>query len=122
MAYLTPLPCHCHCPPVSRTITAQLSDCDILQSELNQLYNYTTGHTSNGSCPSTTPCEGHVDNKEKQKKVSYTYSLNNAPLDWIDTFRYLGVWINCKLIWTNHVSKTRFKATHLLGGIHHGRM
>ena len=40
-------------------------------------------------------------------------------MGWVDTFRYLGVWINSKLTWTDHVSEARLKTTRLLnqGGI-----
>ena len=50
----------------------------------------------------------------KLKKIGYTYSLNGAPLEWVDTFRYLGVRINSKLTWTDHVSEAKTKATRVL--------
>ena len=50
----------------------------------------------------------------KLKKIGYTYSLNGAPLEWVDTFRYLGVRINSKLTWTDHVSEAKTKASRVL--------
>lgn len=50
----------------------------------------------------------------KRKKIHYTYTLNSAPLEWVDTFRYLGVRLNSKLNWMEHVSETTMKATRLL--------
>lgn len=47
-------------------------------------------------------------------KIDYTYSLNSGPLEWIDTFRYLGVRFNRKLRWSDHVSEVKMKATRLL--------
>ena len=35
-------------------------------------------------------------------------------LELVDTFRYLGVRINSKLTWTDHVSETKTKATCVL--------
>ena len=37
-------------------------------------------------------------------KIDYTYSINSAPLEWVDTFRYFGVRFNRKLTWSDHVS------------------
>ena len=50
----------------------------------------------------------------KRKQFHYTYSLSSVPLEWVDTFRYLGVRVNTKLSWTDHVSEVRMKATKVL--------
>ncbi len=50
----------------------------------------------------------------KRNKIYYTYSLNNASLEWVDTFRYLGVKVNSKLTWTDQVSEAKIRATLLL--------
>ena len=50
----------------------------------------------------------------KRKKFHYTYSLNSARLEWVDTFKYPGVRINSRLTWKDHVLDVRMKATRLL--------
>ena len=55
-----------------------------------------------------------MQSHNKRKRFYYTYSLNSTPLEWVDTFRYLGVRIITKLTWTDHVSEVRMKATHVL--------
>ena len=94
---------------VSRAITC-MKDCDDLQSDLNRLYYWTQlwQLTLNQS-----KCKVmRITNK--RKKIYYIYSLNSAPLEWVDTFRYLGVRINSNLTWSDHVSEAKMKATRLL--------
>ena len=77
---------------VFRVITCKM-DCDALQSDLNRLYHWTQlwQLTFNQS-----KCKVmRITNK--RNKIHYTYSLNNASLEWVDTFKYLGVRINSKL-------------------------
>ena len=85
-------------------------DCSGLQADLNRLYYWTQlwQLTLNQS-----KCKA-IRITNKLKKIGYTYSLNGAPLEWVDTFRYLGVRINSKLTWTDHVSEAKTKATQVL--------
>ena len=50
----------------------------------------------------------------KKKPPSFTYSINNTSLEWVDTFRYLGVIINNKLKWGDHISAVTVKASRIL--------
>ena len=74
-----------------------------------------TGHNY-GSLVLTNPNAKVMRNMRtnKRKQFHYTYSLNSTPLEWVDTFRYLGVRINTKLTWTDHVLEVRMKATCVL--------
>ena len=45
---------------------------------------------------------------------SFTYSINNTTLEWVDAFRYLGVTINNKLKWEDHISEVTAKASGIL--------
>ena len=38
------------------------------------------------------------------ERKRFLYSLNSSPLEWVDTFRYLGGGENAKLTWKHHVS------------------
>ena len=85
-------------------------DCDDLQADLDRLYNWTQLWQLNLN---QFKCKVmRITNK--RKKFHYTYRLNTAPLEWVDTFRYLGVRKNTKLTWTDHVLEVRMKATRVL--------
>ena len=62
----------------------------------------------------------------KKKLVSHTYYLNNSPLEWVDTYKYLGVKIQSKLNWSEHIQDASNKASRVLNllrrsmyGCHH---
>jgi len=50
----------------------------------------------------------------KRKKILYTYSLAETQLDWVDSYRYLGMIINSKLKWGEHCHSVAVKATRVL--------
>ena len=50
----------------------------------------------------------------KKKPPSFTYSINNTSLEWVDTFRYLGFVITNKLKWGDHISAVTAKASCIL--------
>ena len=67
-----------------------------------------------------------IRNTNKKKLVSHTYHLNNSPLEWVDTYKYLGVKIQNKLSWGEHIQEVSNKATRVLNvlrrsmfGCHH---
>ena len=47
----------------------------------------------------------------KWNKIQYTYSLAKTQLDWVDSYRYLGLIINSKLKWGDHCHFVAAKAT-----------
>ena len=42
------------------------------------------------------------------------YSINTTTLEWVDTFKYLGVTINNKLIWGDHITEVTARASPIL--------
>ena len=94
---------------IFRTIS-RIKDCEDLKSDLNWLC-YWTQLWQLGLNQSKCKVM-RITNK--RKKFHYTYSLNSAPLQWVDTFKYLWVRINSRLTWTDHVLDVGMKATHLL--------
>ena len=44
-------------------------------------------------------------------KVQPTLKLNNTRIEWVDSFKYLGMILDSKLNWTQHIKKTLNKAT-----------
>ena len=45
----------------------------------------------------------------------YTYCLDGACLDYVDSEKYLGVHVTSKLNWTQHIQYPCSKANRLLG-------
>ena len=94
---------------IFRTISC-IKDCEDLQSDLYRLC-YWTQLWQLGLNQSKCKVM-RITNK--RKTFHYTYSLNSAPLEWVDTFKYLGMRINSRQTWTDHVLDVRMKATCLL--------
>ncbi len=94
---------------IFRVITCK-QDCDGLQADLNRLYHWTQLwqlSLNQSKCKAM-----RITNK--RTKIEYTYNLNNVLLEWVDTFKYLGVKFNSKLTWTDQVSEAKLKATRVL--------
>ena len=50
----------------------------------------------------------------KRRKFQHVYHLNNAPLETVDSAKYLGVTITSDLKWSQHINNTVNKANHVL--------
>ncbi|XP_072178807.1 uncharacterized protein [Diadema setosum] len=50
----------------------------------------------------------------KRRKVQHMYHLNNAPLEFVESVKYLGVTITSDLKWTQHINNTVSKANIVL--------
>ena len=48
----------------------------------------------------------------------HKYAINNVLLDWVDTFKYLGVTVGCNLKWKDQVLTSAAKATKVLNLLH----
>lgn len=53
----------------------------------------------------------------KRNNLSYPYSLNSTPLSETESYRYLGIIVNNKLTWSEHIAKLCTDASKLLGFI-----
>ena len=96
--------CAIYCP------ITNMSDCEILQNDLNTVYHWTQLWELNlnfSKCKSLL-----ISNK--RKPLVFTYHLNNSPLHWVDTFKYLGVTTDKKLLWKDHVLDISMKASRIL--------
>ena len=47
------------------------------------------------------------------KIIPFIYSANNVSLEWVSTLKYLGIKLNSKLTWKDHV----FEATQKANGV-----
>ena len=50
----------------------------------------------------------------KKQPPFYTYSINTTTLEWVDTFKYLGVTINNKLKWGDHIAEVTARVSRTL--------
>ncbi len=55
-----------------------------------------------------------ISNKRKNTTPLKAYAINNNQLDWVDTYKYLGVIIHKKLSWSNHILEASSKAMKVL--------
>ena len=59
----------------------------------------------------------------KKSPLTFTYRIDNTPLDWVSSFKYLGVLVDNKLKWTEHTNQVSSKATKILNllrrNLHH---
>ena len=85
-------------------------DCDSLQEDLNQLYNWTQKWQLSLN---TSKCKV-MSISNKRITCYYTYSINNCMLEWVDTYKYLGVIIHKKLSWGEHIQEATLKASGVL--------
>ena len=97
-------------------------DCVALQNNVNHLFRWTQKWQLSLNI---SKCKMmRVTNKKKL--ISYTYCLNNSPLEWVDTYKYLGVKIQSKLVWGEHILDVSNKVSRMLNvlrrsmyGCHH---
>ena len=95
------------------TIYRQVSshqDCVALQEDLTRLFRW----CQTWQLPLNTKKCKVMCISLKKKPPSFTYSINNTTLDWVDVFRYLGVTINSKLKWGDHIAEVTAKASRIL--------
>jgi len=50
----------------------------------------------------------------KKKSPSYINSINTTTLEWVDTFKHLGVTINNNLKWGDHITEVTARASRSL--------
>ena len=88
----------------------KLSDCELLQADLDSLFHWSQTWQLNFNL---SKCKV-IRLTNKRNLTQYTYRINNVPLDWVSTFKYLGVKLNCKLSWVDHVTEVTLKASRVL--------
>lgn len=86
-------------------------DCELIQRDLNSLYQYYTRNNININiskcqCISFTRCK---------KPINYMYSFDNKIIERVDAVRDLGVMLDSKLLFSQHVDSIVNKASRNLG-------
>ena len=88
------------------------SHCIELQDDLHTLYRWTQDwqlglNISKCNCKS-------MDLTNKPKPVNFSCSFNNTNLEQVKTYKYLGVILDGKLSWVEHVNQVKTKAMRTL--------
>ena len=92
-----------------RSVTRR-EDCILLQDDLTRIYSWSqTWQLSLNISKCKVLC---ISNK--RKPPSFIYTMNNSPLESVDKFKYLGVYIDNHLKWNDHISFVSHKATRIL--------
>ena len=86
------------------------SHCIELQVNLHTLYRWTQDWQlglNKSKCKS-------MDLTNKRKPVNFSYSFNNTNLEQVKTYKYLGVILDGKLSWAEHVNQVKTTAMRTL--------
>lgn len=92
---------------------ASIEDCELLQEDLNRLSVYYYKNRINVNADKCT----YISFTRKTTPVSYSYSLNNVPLKRVYVMRDLGVLLDPKLTFHDHIECIVNKAFKSLGFI-----
>ncbi len=59
----------------------------------------------------------------KKSSPTANYNINNSPLEWVTVFKYLGLFIDRRLTWKDHINQSTSKATKVVNlirrNLHH---
>ena len=95
---------------IYREVSKQ-SDCEMLQMDLNNLHIWTQKWQLSLNA---SKCKA-MRFTNKWKLNHYVYHLNNTPLEWCESYKYLGVILTRSWLgMTMHVSEVKLKATRIL--------
>ena len=86
------------------------SHMEALQNDLHRLYEWLQKWQLNLNL---TKCKA-ICISNKCSPPFHKYAINNVLLDWVDTFKYLGVTVGCNLKWKDQVLTSAAKATKIL--------
>ena len=89
------------------------TDHKILQTDLNQLQTWSDKWQMEFN---VSKCV-HLPITNKTKPSTHKYSLSGQPLSTVSSHSYLGVKLDSKLTWTNHVTDITSKSSNCLGMI-----
>ena len=87
-----------------------VSDAKCLQSDLNKIVTW----SRIWQLPlNSSKCKANCVSNKKYPLL-FTYTINNVNLEWVDNFKYLGLTVDGKLKWSDHINISASKATRIL--------
>ena len=89
---------------------SNVSDCQLLQEDLARVYDWTATWQVRLN---PAKCEA-LNLSNKRSPLQFTYTIGSGPILWKSLVRYLGVYINSKLTWSDHCKVTASKASRIL--------
>jgi hypothetical protein len=87
-------------------------DCTILQNGINKLFDWCQ---KNGMVLNIKKCASMTFSRKKTNNIKYDYSINDVKLDDVNSIRDLGVIIDSKLTFVNHIDRMTSSARSVLG-------
>ena len=91
-------------------VVADASDCHVLQEDLARIFDWTVAwqvQLNPGKCEA-------LNISNKRGPIQFDYSINGGVIQWKPFVRYLGIYVNSKLTWSDHCKTIAFKATKVL--------
>ena len=91
-------------------VVTSVSDCRILQEDLSHIFCWTAAwqvRLNSGKCEA-------LNITNKQAPIQFDYTVNGGVIQWKPFVRYLGIYVNSKLTWSDHCKIIASKATMLL--------
>ena len=88
-------------------VVASASDCQLLQDDLSCWYDWTVAwqvHLNPAKCEA-------LNISHKLSPPQFTYTMNSGAISWKPLVKYLGIYINSKLTWSDHCKLTASQAT-----------
>ena len=86
------------------------SDCDLLQEDLSRISEWTVVwqvRLNPGKCEA-------LNITNERAPIQFDYTINGGVIQWKPFVRYLGIYVNSKLTWSDHYKIIASKATKIL--------
>ena len=93
-------------------------DCKMLQNDINTLYNWSLNNKMRfnpSKCKVLQICNNEPLCTRVLPLAKYFYYINNEIIDFSDSERDLGIWVNSKFKWDQHQQTVLNKAHQMLG-------
>ena len=91
-------------------VVTDASDCHVLQEDLTRIFCWTVAwqvRLNPGKCEA-------LNITNKRTPIQFDYTINGGVIQWKSFVRYLGIYVNSKLTWSDHCKMVASKATKLL--------
>ena len=91
-------------------VVSNASDCQLLQEDLTRVFDWTVAWQVRLN---PAKCEA-LNLSNKCFPPQFVYAIGGEPISWKSLVRYLGVYINSKLTWSDHCKVAASRASRVL--------